>query len=79
VVAADVPGAREHLGEAAIFFSPTQETKLAEAILSLRNRESRERLVLAGHARAKLHRWDHYALRVIESLDEFAAIRRAWA
>jgi glycosyltransferase involved in cell wall biosynthesis len=79
VVAADVPGAREQLGEAAILFSPTQETKLAEAILSLRNLESRERLILAGHARAKLHRWDHYALRVIESLDEFAAIRRAWA
>jgi len=79
VVAADVPGAREQLGEAALFFPPTQETKLAEAILSLRNRESRERLVLAGHARTKSHRWDDYALRVIKSLDEFAAIRRAWA
>jgi glycosyltransferase involved in cell wall biosynthesis len=79
VLAADVAGAREQLGEAAIFFPPTQETKLAEAILSLRNDETRERLVLAGHARAKLHRWDDYALRVIESLDEFAAIRRAWA
>jgi glycosyltransferase involved in cell wall biosynthesis len=78
VVAADVPGAREQLGEAAIFFPPTQESKLAEAILSLRNRESRERLVLAGHARAKLHSWNHYARRVIESLDEFAAIRRTW-
>jgi glycosyltransferase involved in cell wall biosynthesis len=79
VVAADVPGAREHLGEAAIFFPPTQETKLAEAILSLRNRETRERLVLAGHTRARLHTWDHYALHLIESLDDFAAIRRAWA
>jgi len=79
VVAADVPGAREQLGEAAIFFPPAQESKLAEAILSLRNHENRDRLVLAGRARAKLYGWDKYARGIIESLDEFAAIRRAWA
>jgi glycosyltransferase involved in cell wall biosynthesis len=78
VLAADVPGAREQLGEAAIFFPPNQESKLAEAILCLRDRPRREQLILAGRARAKLYSWDRYARGVIESLDEFAAIRRTW-
>jgi glycosyltransferase involved in cell wall biosynthesis len=79
VIAADVVGAREQLGESAIFFPPTDEHKLAEAIISLRNEEHRQQLLLAGRERAKLHNWDQYARGLIESLDEFAAIRRNWA
>jgi glycosyltransferase involved in cell wall biosynthesis len=78
VLAADVPGAREQLGKAAIFFPPTDERRLADAILSLRSQDTRQRLVRAGHVRARVRSWDQYARDIIESLDEFAAIRRAW-
>ena len=78
VLASDIPGAREQLGNAAIFFSPVDEKALAEAILSLRNAETREQLVNAGRARAASHTWDEYAKGIISSLDDFSAIRRAW-
>jgi glycosyltransferase involved in cell wall biosynthesis len=78
VLASDVPGAREQLGDAAIFFSPADERTLAGAIMSLREPGLRERLVRAGHARAQMNTWDEYAKGIIDSLDEFAAVRRTW-
>jgi glycosyltransferase involved in cell wall biosynthesis len=78
VVASDVPGAREQLGEAAMLFPPTDENALAEAILSLRNAETREKFITAGRIVAARYSWDDYAKGIIKSLDEFAAIRRVW-
>ena len=78
VLASDVPGAREHLGEAAIYFSAVDEKSLADAILSLRHPETRERLICAGRARAEMKTWDDYVQGILESLDEFAAVRRTW-
>ncbi len=78
VVASDVPGAREQLGEAAILFSPTDECALAEAILHLRDHETRERLIKAGHARVQANSWESYIRSLFDSLDEFESIRRAW-
>jgi glycosyltransferase involved in cell wall biosynthesis len=78
VLASDVPGAREQLGDAAVYFPPVDEKSLADAILSLRNPETRERLILAGRARADQNTWDDYAQGILESLDKFEAVRRTW-
>jgi len=78
VVASDVPGAREQLGDAAILFPPTNEYALADAILSLRDAAARQRLVEAGRKVATSSSWEDYAKGIIESLDDFAALRRTW-
>ena len=78
VVASDVPGAREQLGEAAILFSPTDECALAEAILNLRDHDTRERLIKAGRARVQANSWESYVRSLFDSLDEFESVRRAW-
>jgi glycosyltransferase involved in cell wall biosynthesis len=78
VLASDVPGAREQLEDAAVYFPPVDEKSLADAILSLRNPETRERLVRAGRARADRNTWDDYVQGIFASLDEFAAVRRTW-
>jgi glycosyltransferase involved in cell wall biosynthesis len=78
VLASDVPGAREQLGDAAMFFSATDERGLADAILSLRDKETREHLIKAGRERAFVRTWEKYAWDIIESLNDFAAIRRTW-
>jgi glycosyltransferase involved in cell wall biosynthesis len=78
VLASDIPGAREQLGDAAIYFPPVDQMSLADAIFSLRNHEIRDRLVRAGRARADMNTWDDYVHGILESLDEFAAVRRTW-
>lgn len=78
VVAADVPGAQEQLGDGAILFPPSDERSLANAVVSLRDPDKRKRLIAAGHARAASTSWDRYAQGIIESLDQFALVRRAW-
>jgi glycosyltransferase involved in cell wall biosynthesis len=78
VLASDIPGAREQLGDAAVYFPPADEKCLADTILSLRNPETRERLIRAGRARAEMNTWDDYVQGILESLDEFAAVRRTW-
>lgn len=79
VLASAVPGASEQLGDAALLFRPEDEGALADAILMLRDASLRGRMVEAGFRRALRWTWDDYARGVIESLDEFAQIRRAWA
>src|SRR5262249_53261657 len=78
VIASEVPGAREQLGEAAILVPPSSERDLAKAILSLRDQKTRTRFIEAGRARALVTNWHHYVRGLFDSLDEFAAIRRAW-
>ncbi|WP_271617365.1 glycosyltransferase family 4 protein [Bradyrhizobium sp. CCBAU 51745] len=78
VVASDIPGAREQLGEGAILVPPTDAQAFAEAILNLRDDEVRTKAVNAGLAVTGKASWDDYVQRIIDSLDEFAAIRRTW-
>lgn len=78
VIASDIPGAREQLGDAAILVSPTNERALAEAILGLRNDETRAQVVDAGLAVAAKADWDDYGQRLLDSVNEFASVRRAW-
>jgi len=78
VIASEVPGAREQLGDAAILVPPTNERALADAIVSLRDQKMRKQFINAGHTRALATNWDDYVRGLLESWDEFAAIRRAW-
>ncbi len=79
VVASAVPGSEEQLGDAALLFAPQDEQALAQHILALRDSDLRSQLVAKGYkqARARLT-WDEYARGLIDSVDEFASIRRAW-
>ena len=78
VVAADVPGAREQLGDAALLVPPTAPEQVAEAILSLGEPELRARLVQAGRGRAEEASGERYVAGVLSFLDEFEPIRRCW-
>jgi glycosyltransferase involved in cell wall biosynthesis len=78
-IAPAASGAVEQLGDAALIFSPGDEYALADCIIKLRDESVRARLIAAGlrHTRES-PTWDDYANGVIESLNEFARIRRAW-
>jgi len=78
VIASDIPGAREQLGDAAILVSPTNERAWAKAILGLRNDEMRTQIINAGLAFAAKADWDEYGQRLLDSVNEFASVRRAW-
>jgi glycosyltransferase involved in cell wall biosynthesis len=79
VIAPAVSGAVEQLGDAALIFPPADEKTLADYIIKLRDENVRARLIEAGrrHIRESAS-WDDYAGGVIDSLDKFARIRRAW-
>jgi glycosyltransferase involved in cell wall biosynthesis len=79
VIAPAVSGAVEQLGDAALIFPPADEHLLADYIVMLRDKEVRSRMIAAGlkHVRESVT-WDDYAAGVIDSLNEFAPIRRAW-
>jgi glycosyltransferase involved in cell wall biosynthesis len=79
VIAADVPGASEQLGDAAIRVDPSNELKIAEALKSLfRDTAKRESLILRGKERARRFTGSGFAKGLIDLLDEFQAIRRCW-
>ncbi len=79
VITADVPGAREQLGDAAVYFAPTSERQLAERLKMLLGNESlRERLISAGKKRAASWGAENYAKEVISIFDDFSAIARSW-
>jgi glycosyltransferase involved in cell wall biosynthesis len=78
VVAADVPGAREQLGEAALRVPPLDPVAIAEAVRRAGEPDERERLVAAGRERAAAFTAESYVGGVLEFLDDFERIRRGW-
>ncbi len=79
VIAADVPGSEEQLGDAALRFPPTDEKALATQLLRLANEAGlREELVQRGAARVDRLPPESYAAAVLEILNEFSAVARAW-
>jgi len=76
VVAADVPGAREQMGDAALLVSPLDPQTVADAVR--RVDDERERLVVAGRERAARFTAAGYVGGVLEFLDQFERIRRGW-
>jgi glycosyltransferase involved in cell wall biosynthesis len=79
VVAADVPGAREQLGGAALLASPTDPEAIAAAVRQLEDEGERGRRIEEGRRLAGEYTAERYVRGVFGFLDEFENIRRCWA
>jgi glycosyltransferase involved in cell wall biosynthesis len=79
VVAADVAGAREQMGDAALLVRPLDPAGLAAAVRRLEDPELREALSRRGRERAEERTADSYVRGVLDFLDEFESVRRLWA
>jgi glycosyltransferase involved in cell wall biosynthesis len=78
VVAADVPGAREQMGDAALRVAPVNPAAVAEAVKRLEDAGERDRLVSAGRRRAARCTAARYIRGVLDFADEFERVRRGW-
>ena len=78
VIAADVPGASEQLGDAAILVPPTDPEAFALGVRRLEDDRLRSDLVDAGRRRAREQSPHRYVSGVIDFLDQFERIRRCW-
>jgi glycosyltransferase involved in cell wall biosynthesis len=80
VIAADVPGAREQLGDAATLVNPADEVEIAQALKSLLlDKTKREELIRRGKERARRFTGSDFAKGLFALLDEFQPIRRCWS
>lgn len=80
VVASDIPGAREQLGDAAILVRPGDPESIASGILNVwKDKATRSRLIIAGRDRAQKWTASHYVRGVFEFLDQFEPIARCWS
>ena len=79
VIASNVNGAEEQLGDAAILVDPSNPEHIGRAILALRADDTlREQLCRRGYARATLWTSANYVNGVFKLFDEFSAVRRNW-
>jgi glycosyltransferase involved in cell wall biosynthesis len=79
VVASDVAGAREQLGDAALLVDPRRPAQIAQAVQSLVNDSAlRDRLTRSGMQRAR--RWTglEYVRGIFAVLDEYEPVVRCW-
>src|SRR6267143_464271 len=80
VIAADVPGASEQLGDAAIRVNPANDLEIAQALKSLfHDKVKREELIRRGKERARRFTGRDFAKGLFDLLDEFEPVRRSWA
>lgn len=79
VVASDVDGAREQLGDAALLVNPRDPSNIASAIKRLHDdKELRQGLIQKGRARAEHWTAKDFVRGVFTVLDEFETVRRCW-
>jgi glycosyltransferase involved in cell wall biosynthesis len=79
VVASDVSGAREQLGDAALFVDPRNPLEIAAAVKQLHDDESlRRTLIDKGRARAERWTAKDFVRGVFAAFDEFEPVRRCW-
>jgi len=79
VIAANVKGAEEQLGDAALLFNPEDPNELASAILRILEDESlRATLVKRGKHRVGNWTVKNYVHEVVNILDEFEQVRTCW-
>ena len=77
VIAADVPGASEQLGDAAIRVNPSDDLEIASALRTLsRDDTKRDELILRGKERARRFTGQDFAKSLFNLLDEFESARR---
>jgi len=79
VVASDVSGAREQLGDAALLVNPRDPSHIAAALKSLHDDQGLMRqLIQKGRARAERWTAHDFVHGVFSALDEFESVRRCW-
>lgn len=79
VITAEVPGAHEQYGDAPLFFPSTDEDILAQHIRTVLTDDAvRHDLIERGRRRAASWTPDDYVKSVIDILEEFEKIARAW-
>lgn len=79
VIASNVPGAQEQLGDAALLVDPRDEEQIALAVKSLYDDPAlRQTLVQRGLERAAKWTAEDFVKSVFSILDEFEPIRRCW-
>ncbi len=79
VLASDVPGAREQLGDAALFVNPADPYAIASAVKSLRDDPTlRNALIKRGLERSRQVSPHDYVRAVLRLADEFDPVRRCW-
>jgi glycosyltransferase involved in cell wall biosynthesis len=79
VVASNVPGSEEQLGDAAVLVDPRDPAAIAEALSRVANdAELRRTLVERGRQRAVRYRPDDFVRGVLAILDELEPVRGCW-
>jgi glycosyltransferase involved in cell wall biosynthesis len=79
VVASNVPGAQEQLGDAALLVDPCSPQEIARAVQSLwEDQALRETLREKGLERARKWTGRHFVRGVFGLLDQFESVRRCW-
>jgi glycosyltransferase involved in cell wall biosynthesis len=78
-IVAHVHGADEQLGDAALFFTPTDAKQLSQLIIKLReDDELRQKLIERGYVRAQRWRGVDFVRGMLDIFDHFATIRATW-
>jgi glycosyltransferase involved in cell wall biosynthesis len=79
VIAANVPGAEEQLGQGALLFNPSDPSDIAVKIQHVcRKPALRAQMISIGNEIAKLRTSQAYIAALCAFLDRFEAIRRCW-
>jgi glycosyltransferase involved in cell wall biosynthesis len=79
VAAANVPGANEQLGDAAVLFNPIDPADIADKIMKIYSDSGlRAVLKVKGLARAQAWTAHDFALGMLAIFDEFSCYRRCW-
>jgi len=79
VIASDVSGAREQLGDAVIFIDPASPEQIADAVMRLATEQGLpDKLLKAGKMIAKSRTPEGFVDKALQFLDRFEAVRRCW-
>lgn len=79
VIASNVSGSQEQLGDAALLVDPIDPTNIADAVYLLLDVSFRQTLVDRGLKRASIRTGENYFKGVCSLFDEFESIRRTWS
>jgi glycosyltransferase involved in cell wall biosynthesis len=79
VISSEYAGAREQLGDAALFVAPEDPQQIAAAVRELQG-DAQLRATLIERGRERSSRWSgiDYVAGVLSFFDQFAAVRRCW-
>jgi len=79
VIASDVPGALEQLGDAALLIDPRKPSELVKAVRTLHDdKRLRSEMIAKGHTRAERWTAKDFVRGVFNALDEFEPVRDCW-